>query len=51
MLYTETLHTNLGDPVVVGQEHREVLGLLDGLWVGHLSQELSCPGAVQTQQC
>lgn len=32
---------HLGDPVVIGQEHGQVLRFLDGLGVGHLPQELS----------
>ena len=35
---------HLGDPVVVGQEHGQVLGLLDRLGVRHLPQELRRPG-------
>lgn len=35
---------HLGNPVVVGQEHGQVLRLLDGLGVSHLPQELCCPG-------
>lgn len=36
--------TCLGDAVVVCQEHGEVLGLLDGLGVCHLPQELGSSG-------
>lgn len=31
---------HLGDPVVIGQEHRQVLRFLNGLGVRHLPQEL-----------
>lgn len=36
--------TCLSDAVVVCQEHGEVLGLLDGLGVCHLPQELGSSG-------
>lgn len=36
----QTNGTCLCDAVVICQEHREVLGLLDGLWVCHLPQKL-----------
>ena len=42
--------SDLGDLVVVGQEHGQVLRLLDGLRVGHLPQELGCPGGEEDRK-
>ena len=42
--------SDLGDLVVVGQEHGQVLRLLDGRRLRHLPQELGCSGGEEDKK-